>query len=392
MRVLLLETRALLVCSIAVFVDTLLYYMIVPLVPELAERISLSQFQVGALFGSYALCLIGGTYVAGRMHFRTGQRVVMMTAIVALGVATLLFATTENFVVLLAARCVQGVAAAFTWVLGLALVMTYYPEAKRGMALGIAVSVANAGYLLGPPVGGLLGERLGYSAPFILGVFLVVLDGLARYFLLPETEARKEEYDITWRSLLRDHSVKLLAYSSALVGATYAMFDVALPLRLHEAFRASPQEIGLVFAALAITFVVSSPPIGKLSDRFGYLRVLGVGYLLVALILVAPLLVSNLWQMGAVLIFVGLFSNFVFAPCQPGMAKVIDARGSAHYAVGVSLLSVSYSIGMMVGAYAGSLVVEHFGFEVAIAGTVALYLAGAGWGLLLARRGIQRLL
>jgi DHA1 family solute carrier family 18 vesicular amine transporter 1/2 len=388
--VLSIQTRALLVCSIAVFVDTLLYYMIVPLVPELAERISLSQFQVGALFGSYALCLIGGTYVAGRMHFRSGQRLVMMTAIFALGVATLLFATSENFVVLVAARCVQGIAAAFTWVLGLALVMTYYPEAKRGVALGIAVSVANAGYLLGPPVGGLLGERLGYSAPFILGVFLVVIDGFARYFLLPETQARKEEYDITWRSLLSDPAVKLLAYSSALVGATYAMLDVALPLRLHDAFLASPQEIGLVFAALAITFVVSSPPIGKLSDRFGYLRVLGVGYLLVALILVAPLLVSNLWQMGAVLVFVGLFSNFVFAPCQPGMAKVIDARGSVHYAVGVSLLSVSYSIGMMVGAYAGSLIVEYFGFEFAIIGTVALYVVGGAWGGLLVRSGAQR--
>lgn len=92
MPVLSIQTRALLVCSIAVFVDTLLYYMIVPLVPELAERISLSQFQVGALFGSYALCLIGGTYVAGRMHFRSGQRLVMMTAIFALGVATLLYA------------------------------------------------------------------------------------------------------------------------------------------------------------------------------------------------------------------------------------------------------------------------------------------------------------
>ena len=64
-----LATKALLVCSIAVFVDTVLYYMIVPLVPELAARASLSQMQVGALFGSYGLCLIVSTVLAGRMRF-----------------------------------------------------------------------------------------------------------------------------------------------------------------------------------------------------------------------------------------------------------------------------------------------------------------------------------
>jgi predicted MFS family arabinose efflux permease len=381
-----LATKALLVCSIAVFVDSVLYYMLVPLIPELAARASLSQMEIGALFGSYGLCLIVSTAFAGGVRFSSGQRRPMLLAIAGLGLSTVLFAVSNSFVVLLLARCVQGIAAGFTWVLGLALVMAYFPDNKRGAALGVTFSVANAGYLLGPPIGGFLFSWFGYSAPFVFGVAVVLIDGLARYFLLPEVRSHAEPKDISWRDLLREPSARLLVCSLGLGGATYAMLDVVLPLHLNEVFSATPKTIGLLFVALGSTFVFTSALFGRLADRCGHTQVLCLGHILVALSILGPLFATSMWQMGVVLVFVGLFSNLVFAPCQPGIAAVIDAKQSKQYAVGVSLLSTSYSAGMMAGAYLGSFVAECFGFQAVMIATSLLFVMCAVWSGVILRR------
>jgi DHA1 family solute carrier family 18 vesicular amine transporter 1/2 len=380
-------TKALLVCSLAVFVDSVLYYMLVPLIPELAVRASLTQLQIGSLFGSYAFCLIVSTVLAGRLQFSSGQRRPMLLAIAGLGIATILFALSSDFAVLLLARCVQGVAAGFTWVLGLALVIAYFPGDKRGAALGVTFSVANAGYLLGPPIGGFLLSWFGYLAPFIFGIIVVVIDGAARYFLLPEVHAHPEPNDISWRDLLRERSAPLLVCSMGLGAAAFAMLDVVLPLYLHDAFAATPDVIGALFVALGSTFVFTSPMIGRLADRFGYAKALCMGHVLTALLIMGPLLASSLWQMAFVLVFLGLFSNLVFAPCQPGMASVVDAKQSTHYAVGVSLLSTSYSVGMMAGAYLGSFVAEYFGLQAVMVGASILFLGSAVWSCVIVRGG-----
>ncbi|MDX9736480.1 MAG: MFS transporter, partial [Thermoanaerobaculia bacterium] len=67
-------TALLVVVGLAFFADSILYYLIVPLLPHYAKTLGLSQMEVGVLFGVYAGALLAGTYPLGRLADRIGRR------------------------------------------------------------------------------------------------------------------------------------------------------------------------------------------------------------------------------------------------------------------------------------------------------------------------------
>lgn len=162
------QKSVLLVVTLAIFTDMLLYGMIVPILPDYAENLGISQTAIGILFGSYAAALLIATPIFGVVSDKFGRRSPMLWGILGLGVATLLFAFANTFWLLLLCRVLQGIAAAATWTSGLALLADFYPSKERGKVMGIALSGQALGTLLGPAFGGWLYQLGGYMLPFFL--------------------------------------------------------------------------------------------------------------------------------------------------------------------------------------------------------------------------------
>ncbi|GIO17404.1 hypothetical protein J18TS1_05040 [Oceanobacillus oncorhynchi subsp. incaldanensis] len=148
------QKSALFVVTLAIFTDMLLYGMIVPILPDYADSLSISQTAIGILFGSYAAALLIATPVFGVISDKVGRRGPMLWGILGLTLATLLFAFANTFWLLLICRILQGIAAAATWTAGLALLADFYPSKERGKVMGIALSGQAMGTLLGPTFGG----------------------------------------------------------------------------------------------------------------------------------------------------------------------------------------------------------------------------------------------
>ncbi|MCX6546688.1 MAG: MFS transporter [Acidobacteria bacterium] len=72
------QTSALLVTALAFHVDTLLYYLLVPLLPRYARELSLNPMEVGVLFGSYAVGLLLATFPVAVLTDRYGRRAPML--------------------------------------------------------------------------------------------------------------------------------------------------------------------------------------------------------------------------------------------------------------------------------------------------------------------------
>ncbi len=98
------RTRALIVVALALFTDTLLYYLLVPLLPAYARRYGLDQMGLGLLFGSYAAALLAGTVPLGRLADRVGRRGPMLWGLLGLFATTLLFAFARSYPLLILAR------------------------------------------------------------------------------------------------------------------------------------------------------------------------------------------------------------------------------------------------------------------------------------------------
>src|SRR5689334_8035525 len=186
-------TAGLVVVTLAVFVDMLLYGLAVPIVPGYAATLGASEPAIGVMFGSYALALLIVSPGVGTLSDRVGRRGPIVGGLVWPAVATGLFAFATSYPMLLAARTLQGVAAAATWTAGLALLADLYPPQARGWAMGVALSGMTAGLLLGPPVGGLLYERGSFQLPCLVVAALALLDALAGWLLLADPPPRASE-------------------------------------------------------------------------------------------------------------------------------------------------------------------------------------------------------
>ena len=373
MRRLAPSTAALFVTSLAFHVDTLLYYLLVPLLPRYARDLGLSPMKVGILFGSYAVALLLATFPVAILTDRYGRRAPMLWGLAGLAATTMLFAMSTQYWLLVMARFLQGIAGAATWLPGMALLADHFPSAHRGRAMGTAFAAANLGVLIGPPLSGFLDQHAGPSAPFLFGAGLVALDAAGRAFLLPGVEPDRGPR-LPFRQLLSNSVIRLFAGAMVLGSALWALLESTLPLDLDRRLALSPFRIGLCFAAAALTHSLTSPLMGQLSDRIGRAKVLRLGLLLALVLLPLPALLPRAWMVVLAMMALGSTASLIMSPCSPAVADQVERQGSQSFASAFSILNLAYSVGMMVGPLVGGALVQVLGLP------VALGLCGLGFG------------
>jgi len=103
---------------------------------------------------------------------------------VALAGATVLLQLGPNIGVLILGRVLQGISAAVVWVVGLALLVDSVPREELGQAMGIVFLAMSLGVLIGPLLGGVLFEKVGYDAVYGMAYAFIALDILFRLLMV----------------------------------------------------------------------------------------------------------------------------------------------------------------------------------------------------------------
>jgi MFS family permease len=265
----LLAIRA--VVLVAIWLDALLYGLVVPFLPERALAQGATPFTVGALFATYGLGVVVATFPVGVLTDRIGARRTLLGGLVVLLVATLLFAFAEDvhaylpavstLPLLFVARGAQGMAAAATWTAGLAILARQARDAELGAVFAQAGTAMGVGTLLGPPLGGLLYSAGGFRAPFLCVAALVCVDGLGRLFVLrddrPVPGTARERKSPPASSMLR-RTMFLLALLAIAVGdLVLTSLEPTLPPLFARSFGLAPLVIGLLFGGLVLGFTAA---------------------------------------------------------------------------------------------------------------------------------------
>ena len=142
----------LLVCGL-VWVDTMLYAALTPLLPHFSHTLHLSKGYAGVLVGAYAAGALVGGLPGGAAAVRLGSRRAVLVGLTLMGLSSLGFAFADGFWALVGARFLQGAGSAFTWAGAFAWLLAAAPRERRGEVIGTAIGAAVFGALLGPVVG-----------------------------------------------------------------------------------------------------------------------------------------------------------------------------------------------------------------------------------------------
>lgn len=135
----------------------------------------------------------------------SSRRTPLLQGLICNAAATLLLCFAKNIWLLLLSRFLQGLSSSVVYAVGLALLADTVGPKKIGQWMGYVISCLNAGMLVSPAIGGILYEKAGYYALFIVMFALLALDILLRLFMIEKKIAKQ------WQGVLNSNQNGLIA-------------------------------------------------------------------------------------------------------------------------------------------------------------------------------------
>ncbi|XP_072499481.1 MFS-type transporter SLC18B1 isoform X6 [Notamacropus eugenii] len=249
------------------------------------------------------------------------------------------------------------------------------------------------GLVLGPPLGGFLYQTFGYEVPFIFLGCLVLLMVPINMCILPNYVDSAPSQHSFWK-LIALPKIGLISFVIISLSGGFGFLDPTLSLFVLKKFNLSAGYVGLVFLGLALSYSISSPLLGLLSDKIPYLRkwLLVSGNIITAVcyMLLGPVPIlhieSQLWLLVLVLVVNGISAGMSIIPTFPEVLSCAYENGFEEELSTLGLVSglfgAMWSLGAFIGPTLGGFLYEKIGFEwaAAIQGLWAL-ITGLAMGL-----------
>jgi len=367
--------RVLLLAGSIVFVDTLFFAALTPLLPGYAEDLGLGKAGAGVLAAAYPAGAFFGAIPSGWVAARFGVKPTVLVGMAVVAVTTAAFGLADTVWQLDLARFMQGFASAFSWTGALAWLVAAAPATRRGRMIGQAFAAAVAGALFGPVLGG-IASVAGTEATF--GAVAALSLGVAVWAALTPAAAPGEpQHPRVLLPALRDRKIQLAIWLVVLPALLFGTLGVLAPLELSRlGFGAIA--IGTVWLVMGALEAGNNIVIGRASDRFGPLAPVRVG--LVATIVATVLLPwpQNVYVLTVVVVLSGLAFGAFYTPGMHLLTHAAEARGLG-YGYAFALINLAWAPGQAGGSALGGTVAAASSDAVpylALGAIAALTLAG----------------
>lgn len=147
--------------------------------------LGLTKSQIGSLFTAGAVAAAISSPIWGSLSDKFGRKKILIFSMVIFAGVFLGYALSENYVHLIIIQLGEGIAWAAMGSAAVALVADMVPEKNRGKAMGIYNMTWNTGWIVGPSLGGILSDHVGFMPTFLMCTVLTVTGIFMAVFLIP---------------------------------------------------------------------------------------------------------------------------------------------------------------------------------------------------------------
>ena len=353
---------------IAAFVDMLGLLMVVPLLPFYAERMGSGGLGVGVLVAAFSVAQLLSAPLWGRVSDRYGRKPALMIGLGASGIAYLVFAFADSYVLLLLSRLVQGAGGGTTGVIQAYVADATAPE-DRAKSLGWLSASSNLGVMIGPVLGS-LAFSIDESAPGLMAMTLCAVNLVFAWFFLRESHdvasARASVHqparprEAVWTVITRsaEPAPRLIWIYAISMGAFMGM-NAVLALFLGYRFGVDEKTIGWFYMYIgAIGVVVRAGVLGFVVKRLGEARVSRVGTVALATGLTLTPFATNFVLLALAVGLVPLGTAFLF-PCVTSLlSRVIGSHERGLY---LGVQQTFGGVARVIGPLWGGWAYDHLG-------------------------------
>ncbi|MBP1989248.1 MFS transporter [Paenibacillus eucommiae] len=301
--------------------------MLVPILPQLQSQLGISRFQSSLIITLFSITAGLVIPVSGYLSDRFTRKSVIIPSLIIYGAAGVLAglgALWKSYSIIIIARAIQGLGAAGTAPIAMALVGDMYKGAMESKALGLTEASNGTGKVVSPILGSLFALIVWY-APFFAFPFFCLISLLAVLFLIKEPPANKKPpklgpYMQQIGHILKEKGNWLIPSFFAGSLALFILFGVLF--YLSDILEAPPFEIlgvkkGMVLAIPLLGMVVTSYTTGAFIKKNGTLMrwLMNIGLILMTVSLALTIFfLTNLYLLIGLLTISGIGTGLLL-PC-----------------------------------------------------------------------------
>ena len=347
------------------------FAFVLPFIPFYIREIGVTDEKMvpiwaGILMAASSLTMTIFAPIWGWLSDRYGRKIMVERAMFAGAIITMAMGMIGNVYQLLFLRLLSGV---FTGTISasIALVSSVLPGTRLGFGLGLMQVAVFFGMSLGPWIGGMIADIVGYRLTFIAGGAILLLGGILVMIGAKEKFIRPSAV-----SLKRSGSMKTLFALPGFVSLTVVFFlfhfsiNIAIPIiplfieQVGNLKTRVASTTGLLLAVTGATASISAAAIGYLSDRKGHKPVLIVNLFISSILWTAHTLARNMSQLLVIRILFG-FAVGGNLPTMNALVGKLTPKESYGKAYGV--MASMTSLGMTLGPLAGGIMASYMGFR-----------------------------
>lgn len=355
------QKRALTFIFITVMINSMGIGLIMPVMPDLLQDLlgGVETVSVGAaaawggwLTTSYALMQFVVSPTLGNLSDAYGRRPVLLISLFVMFVDYMIMALTPSLAILFLARIMAG-AASSTFATANAYIADITPPEKRAQSFGLTGAAFGVGFVLGPALGGIVGE-LGPRVPFFAAAALTLGNFVFGWLALPESLrpekrrpfrlARGNSVGVALE-MLRHPKVAWMLVAIFVYNVAHYVYPAVWAYFVKERFDWSPLDIGVSLALVGVGFaIVQGFLIRKIIPWLGERRTVVAGLIFDIAALAGIAFATDAWMIYALIPITAL--SAIVAPALQGlMSQAIaeDAQGELQGAIS-ALTSLSFVI------------------------------------------------
>jgi MFS family permease len=344
---------------VSVFITNMLMYlgqwMCNALVAKYADHLGALATTVGVVTSSFALTALLFKFISAPAIDTFNRKYVLAGAMSVMGIAFVGYSFSRSIPLLMVFRLLQGVSMAFTATSCLALASDALPSSQLGTGIAYFSLAQAACQAIGPTLSLTLASAIGYNATFAVAACFTLIGAFTATRIRTRFK-RTRKFRISMDSIVAKEAL-IPATIMFLLSITYSIINSFLVI--YGGRQGVGTRIGYFFTVYALTLLFSRPMVGRLTDKFGHVKVLIPAMLCFATAFVMISFSAQLWMF----LLAAFVSAFGYGACQPAVQALAmkmvprDRRGA-----GSCTSFIGNDAGNLVGPPLAGAIVEQFGY------------------------------
>ena len=338
-------------------------FVIVGLIPTVAQDLNVSLPSAGLLVSLYALGVAIGAPILTALTARVPRKNLLLGLMLLFTIGNLVAWQSPNYTTLIVARILTGLAHGVFFSIGSTIATSLVPKEKAASAIALMFTGLTVALVKGVPLGMLIGQHFGWRMTFLAVAALGVLAFIGSLIFIPKNITHTPPASVAKQLAVLHQPRLVMVYAMTALGygGTFLTFTYLVSI-LQTISGFGMTAVNWIVLVYGISTAVGNIWGGRLADKHGPIRALQIIFAILAtVLLVFTFAAPHPWLAVAVVVCWGAVAFGNVPGLQVYVVKQAERFTPEAVDVASGLNIAAFNLGIAGGAWAGGLIVAHFG-------------------------------